>query len=52
MTVEAPQNIEPVESELRSNITEALRLAIDGDSFENFFPEECLVDEMGGQGDA
>lgn len=43
--VTAPQSLQPNESDLRRNVTEALRVAIDGDSFEGFFPDECLLNQ-------
>eukprot|EP00977_Amphora_coffeiformis_P001006 scaffold219_cov156-Amphora_coffeaeformis.AAC.4 len=42
IAVSAPQLLEPFEAGLRRNLTEALRLAIDGDAFENYFPEDCI----------
>jgi hypothetical protein len=38
----APQSLQPDEEAFKMNITETLRQAIDGDLFENYFPEECL----------
>ena len=43
VVVSAPQLLEPFEADLRRNLTEALRLAIDGEAFESFFPADCII---------
>ena len=43
VSVSASMLVEPFEADLRRILTDSLRSAIDGDSFEDFFPDDCLL---------
>lgn len=42
--VAAPQIVEPSEDDLRDQVVDTLRDAINDQGFENFLPPGCLID--------